>query len=127
MRLVEESVYGFNMAKRTFTCKCGYTCQKYTNKKTIPCPDCNSDIAASMPNLNGPATVNEKINDLGTRWKQDQKTLVKERNEEYYWRVEVPRMVESGQYGIDTMLELGWIWLDDNNKIHIHKKPPHKR
>jgi len=36
----------------------------------------------------------------------------------------VPRLVNSGTYGLDTMLENEWIWVDDNDKIHIYDKPP---
>jgi hypothetical protein len=24
-------------------------------------------------------------------------------------------------------LEQGWVWIDDDGKMHVHSKPPHKR
>lgn len=119
------------MPKYTFLCSsCGTSEQKYVPRLVmdIPCPICNRTALRQMPELNGPSSVTEVIDKYtGITHRRDQKEEVKERQEEYYWTVEVPRFVASGVYSIDTMLENGWIWIDDNNTINIYKVPPHRR
>jgi hypothetical protein len=81
-----------------------------------------------LPKLNGGSSVSEVVNKYtGQTQKQDQSIMVKERQAKYYWSVEVPRMVASGTYGVDTMLEQGWIWFDDKKQMRVHTKPPHER
>jgi hypothetical protein len=81
-----------------------------------------------MPSLNGPANVREVIDkNTGITWTDGQQDMVKERREEYYWTIEVPRFVSSGTYSLKTMLENQWITVDDAGKIHINNKPPNKR
>jgi hypothetical protein len=81
-----------------------------------------------MPILNGPADKKEVVDSLtNTRWGDDHRKIIQARKEKYYWSVEVPRMVNSGTYSVQTMFEKGWIWIDDNNEMHIHTKPPKER
>jgi len=81
-----------------------------------------------MPILNGQSNVTEVVDKyMGIVWKEGQRELVKERHDEYYWSVEVPRLVNSGTYSLETMLQNGWVWIDDNEHIHTHTKPLHKR
>lgn len=130
------------MPKYTFECpSCGRTEQKYTSRDTssIPCPDCESIsknerctqqvyMLRKLPKLSGTPDITEVVDDYtGKTVKQDQSTMIKERHERYYWSVEVPRLVKSGTYGVDTMLELGWIWFDDHGHMQIHDKPPGER
>ena len=118
------------MPKFTFNCQCGHTVKKYTSrdKKEIQCDKCNKIMSREIPNLNRPADKREVINPLlNTRWPDDQKKIIKARKLKYYWSVEVPRLVNSGTYSLSTMLEKGWVWIDDNGDLHIHTKPPHER
>lgn len=123
------------MPKYTFECpKCGRSEQSYvpTHVKTISCyvcaPDKETWMKRKLPTLSGNPDITEVIDDYtGKTVKQDQSTMVKERHDKYYWGVEVPRMVKSGVYGVDTMLENGWIWFDDHNHMQIHDKPPSER
>ncbi len=79
-----------------------------------------------MPKLVGATEVRETVDHMtNSKHKQDQKALIRERNEEYFWKVEVPRLVQT--YSVQTCLEEGWIWLDDKGQAHIYDKPPHKR
>ena len=123
------------MPKYTFECpECGLTQQTYVpqNIKTISCCKCSPDkeswMKRKLPKLSGNPDITEVIDDYtGKTVKQDQSTMIKERHDRYYWSVEVPRMVKSGVYGVDTMLELGWIWFDDNGHMQIYDKPLNER
>lgn len=80
-----------------------------------------------LPKLGG-QEVKETIDKLTGRGRSiDHDELLLDRNTDHFWAVEVPRLVQSGIYGEDTMLENGWVYYDDNGKMHIHKKPLHRR
>lgn len=125
------------MPKYTFVCPdCGRTEQTYTSRtvKVLPCISCTKDpesiilMKRKLPKLYGNPDITEVVDDYsGKTIKQDQSTMIKERRDKYYWSVEVPRKVASGTYGVDTMLELGWVWFDDDGKMHVNDKPPHER
>lgn len=117
------------MPKYTFICQCGLKIQKYTtfNTITMKC-SCGSEALRQLPQLNGPSNVTEvKDNYTGVITRKDQQEEVKQRKDEYYWTVEVPRFVQSGIYGVQTMLENDWIFLDDKGKVNINTKPPNRR
>jgi predicted nucleic acid-binding Zn-ribbon protein len=120
------------MPKYTFVCpSCGANDQLVVGShiKKMKCMTCkDSWMKRQLPTLSGPPDVQETV-DKYTNQKQvaDQREMVEQRRDEYYWSVEVPRLVNSGQYGIDTMLDLGWITIDDKDQIHVQTKPPHKR
>jgi hypothetical protein len=85
-------------------------------------------MARNHPTLNGPSNVTEVVDKYtGIKQRTDQSLDIKQRKDEYYWTVEVPRLVNSGTYSVETMLENGWIIIDDNHQIKIQNKPPHKR
>lgn len=122
------------MPKYTFECpNCGTAEQQYVprNIKTVSCCKCAPEevwMKRKLPTLSGNPEITEVIDDYtGKTIKQDQGKMVKERRDIYYWSIEVPKLVRSGVYGLDTMLENGWVWFDDNHHMHIHDKPPHKR
>jgi len=118
------------MPKYTFQCqKCELSAQIYVPPlvKDIPCKTCQGTMDRQMPTLNGPANVREVVNkNTGTTWTDGQQEMVQDRKENYYWTVEVPRLVNSGIYSLETMLENQWIYVDDAGKIHVNK-PPDKR
>ena len=121
------------MPKYTFKCNnssCNSEQQLLVNGLTtkVICAVCGNDAFRQMPTLNGPSEVRETINNYtGTTWRKDQKEILTERQENYLWEVEIPRKVASGTYTTETMLELGWVYVDDDGKIQAHTKPPHKR
>ena len=121
------------MAKYTFKCdKCEKSLQLYT-PSTVEDLDCRFDecegtMIRQLPTLNGPPNTTEIIDKRTSKTaRTDMKELVQSRRDEYFWTVEVPRLVNSGTYGLQTLIENEWIWIDDNDKIHIHTKPPHLR
>lgn len=123
------------MPKYTFICpECGLQEQQTVprNIKMVSCcrcaPDKESWMKRQMPKLGGQPTVNEVINKhTGTTWADGQQESIKVRRDKYYWEQEVPRMVRSGTYGIDTMLENGWVYFNDKDEMCINDKPPSER
>lgn len=119
------------MPKYTFSCEtCGYSYQKYTSAQTVkePCLECSAEAIRKLPTLNGPSNVTEVVNKYtGITHRRDQREEVENRKADYYWTVEVPRFVQSGVYSLETMLENGWIWVDDKMQIYINNKAPQKR
>ena len=81
-----------------------------------------------MPTLNGASEVLETVDkESGTQWRPDHKDDLEKRKAEYFWKHEVPRLVDSGTYGIDTMLENGWITVNEKGQIEVQSTPPHRR
>ena len=119
------------MAKYSFRCdSCGDEIQQTVSSSvtSLTCVKCNSNMRRLLPKLNGAPRVNELIDKhTGTVWQADQREQVKLRQAEYYWTVEVPRFVASGTYEVQTMLENGWITIDEKNQVHVNNVPPHKR
>ena len=60
----------------------------------------------------------------GTKQFQDQKEILKDRQDDYYWNVEVPRLIQT--YSIETCLEQKWLVFNDKGELVINK-PPKKR
>ena len=119
------------MPKYTFVCpKCSNSKTQLVSvtTETLPCDKCNELMPRQMPTLNGPSEVRETINSYtGTTWRKDQKEILAARQENYLWTVDIPRKVASGTYTVATMLEQGWIYIDDDGKVQTYTKPPHKR
>jgi hypothetical protein len=118
------------MAKYTFQCKeCKEQKIVYTSTSTkeVDC-DCGGSMKRMLPKLNGPADVTETVdNYTGIVWKDGQKDLVQQRKQEYFWKHQVPRLVNSGTYSVETMLENGWITINEKGDFVINDKPPFKR
>jgi hypothetical protein len=119
------------MPKYTFLCSsCSSEVQMYVPPlvKEVPCKACQGSMNRQMPTLNGPSNVREVVDkNTGITWTDGQQEMIKDRKDEYYWTIEVPRFVNSGTYSLETMLENQWITVDDAGKIHINNKPPNKR
>jgi hypothetical protein len=60
----------------------------------------------------------------GVKRDQNHDELKKERKEQYYWEVEVPRLIET--YSIETCLDQKWLVYNDKGELVINK-PPSKR
>ena len=114
------------MAKYSFQCECGKSKSLYTSFDAVVKCECGRDIKASLPTITA-ATVKETVDKLsGTKQLKDQKEVLIERSEDFFWSVEVPRMVESGIYSMETMLERQWVYYDEQGNLRTRTKPPHK-
>lgn len=119
------------MPKYTFKCQeCGSAESLYLGRhvKSVTCKECGGETERQLPKLSGQVDVNEVIDGYtGVIHRPDQREIVEKRRNEYYWSVEVPRLVNSGTYSVETMLEMGWIYLDEKDHVQINDKPPHRR
>jgi len=123
------------MPKYTFICpECGTIEQQYTPRSTreVSCCKCSPEkeswMKRQMPTLNGPSTVNETVDKYVNRvWQDGQQESIKARRDKYYWGHEVPRMVSSGTYSVETMFENGWVYFNEKEEICVHDKPPNER
>lgn len=117
------------MPKYTFKCECGNVKQYITSSemKTCKCRECGSEMNRQLPTLNGSVEVKELIDKYtNTSWKEDQTKLLEDRKKTYFWEVEVPRMVNSGVYSLETMLENGWVYYSPKGELLTRTKPPQK-
>lgn len=116
------------MPKYTYACQsCGKQIQKFASIKdsTLVC-ECGNTMNRKMPNLK-PPKVTEVVDKYSNKKHiQDQKDILNERKLDYYWAHEVPKMVESGIYALDTMLEKGWVFYDEKGNLVTRTKPPQK-
>ena len=119
--------YVSNMPKFSFTCSsCSKTFQKYVSLKTtiLDC-ECGAKAERQMPHL-APTETREIIDPItGRKWKDNQQALLKERKEDYFWKIEVPRLVRT--HCLETCLSEGWAYIDDHGKVCVYDKPPYKR
>lgn len=116
------------MPKYRFLCeKCGAEKQIYVSASTKQCQcECGSQMDRQLPNIRG-TQVNE-LHDKYTNKSliQDHKEIVSERKLDFYWSVEVPKMVNSGTYSLDTMLEKNWVYYNEKGDLVTRTKPPEK-
>lgn len=115
------------MPKYNFTCKvCSTKTHKYVpvNIETATCT-CGGEMDRDLPNTNSATEVREIVDPYtNTTWGKDHEAVMKQRREDHYWEVEVPRLVE--KYSIETCLEQGWLIYNDKKELVINK-PPSKR
>ena len=115
------------MPKYKFTCdQCNNSKTQFANLSTlkIRCDNCGNNMDRQLP-VSGTQTVTETVDSFtGVKHIQDQKELLKERRDQYYWEVEVPRLIQT--YSIETCLEQGWLTYNDKGELIINK-PPSKR
>lgn len=118
------------MPKYSFTCsKCGFTEQKFTNSsiKSIDCKQCSSKMKRKLPKILGNPEVTEVV-DKYTRTvlHPNHKDNVEDRKKHHYWKHEVPRLVNSGIYELETMLNNQWVYFDEREELQIRTTPPDK-
>lgn len=116
------------MPKYAFLCpKCGTRKHKYTPStvEQLICDNCQAVAQRELPTIKGATEVREVVDPYtNVSWDQNQKEIIKERREQYYWEVEVPRLVET--YSLETCLENKWLVYNDKGELVINK-PPSKR
>jgi hypothetical protein len=79
-----------------------------------------------LPKLRGLKTTETVDKYTNRKHISDHKEVVKERKLDFYWSVEVPKMVNSGTYSIETMLEQNWVYYDEKGNLITRTKPPQK-
>lgn len=117
------------MPKYTFECQsCYKKTQKYTSSSTkdIVCPECFALANKVLPNISGAKTTETVDKMFNRKHVADQLNVMKERKLDYYWEVEVPKLVDSGTYSIETMLEQGWVFYNEKGELVTRTKPPQK-
>jgi NMD protein affecting ribosome stability and mRNA decay len=116
------------MPRYHFVCpKCGLEEQNTvpSHIKEVACERCHPEevwMRRLPPRVSKP-TVKEFVDKRAKSAMEDQTAILKQRKEDYFWSVEVPRMVASGVYSVETMLENGWISVGDDGKMVVHTKP----
>ena len=115
----------------TYKCEsCGWLKQKREKfiVKSVVCLDCGDTATRQVPKLSGHSESQEIVNKTtGVTVSNNQKRDLRVRSDKYYWEVEVPRLVNSNVYTVETMLENGWITLLEDGSIEINNKPPQTR
>ena len=94
--------------------------------KTCKCPKCQGLMNRKMPNLKPPKVTEVVDKYSNKKHVDDQKSVLQERKLDYYWKHEVPKLVDSGIYGLDTMLQQGWVYYDEKHNLITRTKPPEK-
>lgn len=116
------------MPKYSYKCsKCKLEIQKFSSikDKTVPC-ECGNEMNRQMPNMKSPKVTEVVDKYQGTAHVEDQESIRQERKLDYYWKHEVPKMVDSGVYTLETMLQQGWVYFDEKKKLVTRTKPPQK-
>ncbi len=116
------------MPKYTFRCEsCSEEKQIYVSTSTKQCPcDCGGDMNRQIPQIGG-IQVNELMDKYTNKSLiTGHKEIIQERKLDHYWAVEVPNMVNSGTYALDTMLEREWVFYDEKGDLITRTKPPQK-
>lgn len=81
-------------------------------------------MARQFPSY-GSKKVTETVDPYtNVRQEEDQKKINQDRKTEYFWEVEVPRLVQT--YSVQTCLEEGWLVYNEKGELVINK-PPSKR
>ena len=115
------------MPKYIFLCqKCFNKIHKYVSStvEEVPCT-CGEQMTRQLPNVEGQTEVRELIDPYtNIRHMKDQDEIMKDRREQHYWNVEVPRLVE--KYSLATCIEQKWLIFNDKGELVINK-PPSKR
>lgn len=116
------------MPKYKFICRCGAEVVKYTSASTssIKCNACNQAMKRQIPSSVEQAAVKELVDAYtGVYLPPDNKEILDARRSEYFWKVEVPRLVN--EYPVEHCLQEGWLYVDEQGKLQVQTKPPHKR
>jgi len=113
------------MAKNRYRCNdCEKEETRYSSSSDFPC-SCGGVLKRQMPRLAGHVQVNETVDKYrNVKHKQDQKKIIDDRKKTHYWSVEVPEMVASGTYSMETMLEMNWVYYNEQGELCTRTTPP---
>lgn len=108
------------MAKYRFQCnKCKQIAEKYTaiTVETVICKQCFGTMKRLFPTL-GSKKVTEKVDTfLNIRQEEDHKKQLDDRRSEYFWKTEVPRLIQT--YSTETCLQEGWLVYNEKGELVI--------
>src|ERR1035437_6904147 len=114
------------MAKFRFCCEsCGEETTQYSSPKIeeVLCK-CGAQAKRQFPG-SGSQVVREVMDSYtNIRTASDEKQQNIARKTEYFWEVEVPRLIQT--YSLETCLEEKWLVYNDKGELVINK-PPSKR
>lgn len=115
------------MPKFRFLCEsCKLEVEQFASpkKELIECPTCKGPAKRQFPG-SGSQVMREVIDSYtNIRTAPDEKAQNLARKTEYFWDVEVPRLIQT--YSLQTCLEEGWLVYNDKQELVINK-PPSKR
>ena len=114
------------MSKYNFKCESCSTIKTVYVTSNVTCDICvcGGNMKRCLPQTQRPQ-VRETVDKFFNRkWIENQKDILQDRKDVHFWKNEVPRLVNSGTYSIETMLENGWIFFDDKENIQIRTKSP---
>lgn len=107
--------------------KCGTHIDRFASTTTeqVKCQECqDGTMKRQLPN-SGSQVVKEVVDKFtNVRHTDNQKSEDAQRKQDYFWEVEVPRLVQ--HYSIETCLEEKWLVYNDKGELVINK-PPSKR
>jgi hypothetical protein len=115
------------MAKYRYTCNsCAKTVEKYASlTQEFSCQHCGSPLTREFPNL-GSKKVTEVVDSFtNIRHEDDHKKQLEDRRTEYFWDVEVPRLVQT--YSTETCLQEGWLVYNEKGELVIGKPSKKKK
>lgn len=116
------------MPKYKFICTCGAEVLKYTSASTfsIGCLTCGQAMERQIPSSVEQSTVKELVDSYTSiHLPPDNREILDARRSEYFWKVEVPRLIS--EYPVEHCLQEGWLYVDEQGKLQVQTKPPHKR
>lgn len=113
------------MAKNRYKCnKCDIERYRYISIESYTC-SCGGNLQRQLPQLSGHVQVTETVDkSRNIKHKLDQKKILTDRKLEYYWKIEVPKMVASGTYSLETMLEMQWVYYNEQGELCTRISPP---
>ena len=116
----------------TFKCpECNTKRQMFVSasRQDIPChtPNCRATARRQLPISNHADVTEIAYSHNNIVQLQGQREILEKRRDTHYWKNEVPRMVSSGVYSVQTMLEMGWVYLDERGEVQVYTKPKHER
>jgi hypothetical protein len=85
----------------------------------LPCKECGAQAKCLFPNIGGKKVTETVDPFLNVRHEEDHKKQLDDRRTEYFWEVEVPRLIQT--YSTQTCLEEGWLVYNEKGELVIGK------
>lgn len=117
------------MARYTFICPtCMSTAQTYVPSTclSVTC-SCGEEMIRQIPKVSKPTVHETPDKHSGKKLLENHAEEMRARKEKYFWEVEVPRLVQSGTYTMETMVGNQWITMLDDKTFTVNTKPPSQR
>lgn len=117
------------MPKFRYLCShlpCANELERYASpsQTQVECPKCHQPMNQQFPG-SGSQVVREVVDDFtNVRTASDEKAQNQARKTEYFWEVEVPRLIQT--YSLETCLQEKWLTYNDKGELVVNK-PPSKR